>query len=188
MKHSEIRSKIVEAASRLFYQQGYNTTGINEIISEAGIAKATLYAHFKSKEDICIAYLQYKDSTFMKEIEAYARSRPNGEDQVLTVFDFLQQFFEDQDFNGCWCLKTVAEIPKDNEKIKGEIQLQKQKFLRLLQTLITDNIVGLGEEKAEALARKTYLLYEGALSESHLHKSDWPITEARDLGVQLLSA
>ena len=60
MKHSEVKNHIVETASNLFYANGYNLTGINQIISEAGIAKATLYNHFKSKEDICVSYLQYK--------------------------------------------------------------------------------------------------------------------------------
>ena len=187
MKHSEIRNRIIETASNLFYQKGYNATGINEIISEAGIAKATLYAHFKSKEDICVAYLQFKDATFMKDIEEFARSKDKGISQVLAVFDFLQQFFEDQDFNGCWCLKTVAEIPKDNDRVRKEIQSQKEGFLGLISTLINENLTGIEAKRADSLTRKIYLLYEGALSESHLHKNDWPIGEARNLGAQILT-
>ena len=57
MKHSEVKNRIIETASSLFYKNGYNATGINEIISETGIAKATLYNHFKSKEDICLAQI-----------------------------------------------------------------------------------------------------------------------------------
>ncbi|MEL7146310.1 MAG: TetR/AcrR family transcriptional regulator [Bacteroidota bacterium] len=186
MKHSEIRDRIIETASALFYQNGYNATGINEIIAESGIAKATLYAHFKSKEDVCIAYLRHKDVTFMKEIGEFARSKEKGVGQVLAVFDFLQQFFEDQDFNGCWCLKTVAEIPKDNERVKAEIQWQKERFLELIKNLVLDNVPDSGEVAATSLAKRVYLLYEGALSESHLHKSDWPIQEAKDLCAQIL--
>ena len=70
VKHSEVKNRIIETASLLFYKNGYNSTGINEIISEAGIAKATLYNHFKSKEELCLAYLRFKDKTFKEEIEA----------------------------------------------------------------------------------------------------------------------
>ena len=71
MKHALVKDHIIQTASHLFYQNGYNLTGINEIIKEAGIAKATLYNHFKSKEDICIAYLQYKNASFITEIKAF---------------------------------------------------------------------------------------------------------------------
>lgn len=187
MKHSEIRKRIIETASSLFYKNGYNSTGINEIISESGIAKATLYNHFKSKEDICIAYLQYKNTTFLKDIEVFADSKAQGEAQVLAVFDFLQLFFQDNDFNGCWCIKTVAEIPMDNQRIREEIQIQKKDFLNLIEELIHNNLENLSEEEVTSLARRIYLLYEGAIGESHLHQADWPIKEARTLCAQIIS-
>ena len=186
MKHSEVRNRIIETASALFYKNGYNSTGINEIISESGIAKATLYNHFKSKEDICLAYLRFKNSTFLTELEAFAIDQEAGINQVLAIFDFLQQFFQDKDFNGCWCIKTVAEIPKDNERIRNEIQVQKKDFLQLIEKLIKNNLHTYNEQETSSLARKAYLLYESAISESHLHQEDWPIKEARTVCSQLL--
>jgi len=59
MKHGLVKEHIIKTAADLFYTNGYNSTGINEIIKEAGIAKATLYNHFKSKGDVCIAYLKH---------------------------------------------------------------------------------------------------------------------------------
>jgi AcrR family transcriptional regulator len=186
MKHSEIRKRIIETASALFYKNGYNSTGINEIISESGIAKATLYNHFKSKEDICLAYLQFKNSTFLRDLEVFADSRAKGKAQVLAVFDFLQLFFQDNDFNGCWCIKTVAEIPMDNQRIREEIQVQKKDFLQLIEEIINNNVEGLSQEEVTSLARRIYLLYEGAIGESHLHQANWPITEARTMCAQIL--
>lgn len=179
MKHSEVKNRIIETASNLFYKNGYNSTGINEIISESGIAKATLYNHFKSKEDICLAYLRYKNATFLKDINEYVQTKDSGVAQVLGIFDFLQLFFQDNDFNGCWCIKTVAEIPMDNVKIRNEIQLQKKDFLQFIQKLIEDNLKNI--TNVDSLARRIYLLYESAISESHLHKDNWPIMEAKNL-------
>lgn len=181
MKHSEIKQHIIETASFLFYRNGYNSTGINEIISEAGIAKATLYNHFKSKEDICLAYLEFKNTTFLKDIEAYCQSKREGRGRLLALFDFLHEFYQDRDFNGCWCIKTVAEIPKDDIRIKSEIIKQKQMLIALIAQLIENNIGSIDHEDVASLARRIYLLYESAVGESHLHQADWPISEAKSL-------
>lgn len=182
MKHSEIRHTIVSTAAHLFYANGYNKTGINEIIAEAGIAKATLYNHFPSKEDICLAYLQYKHLLFSQEIKAYCLAKPTGKKRVLAIFDFLHDFFKKDDFNGCWCIKTAAEIPRDNIKISTEIKNQKIAFIDFINELICNNL----PNEKESLAKKTYLLYESAVAESHLHKDDWPIREMKHLCSQII--
>lgn len=181
MKDSPVRQKIVETATRLFYEKGYNLTGINEIIKEAEIAKATLYHHFKSKEDICLAYLHYKNDTFTQDISAFVEAAAPGQDQILALFGFLRSFFHDKDFNGCWCLNTISELPKGSDRIREEIQAQKAQLIRYISGLVAKHFPELGEPKQAALARKIYLLYEGALSESHLHGEPWPIEEAEDL-------
>lgn len=186
MKHSEVRQNIIETASFLFYKNGYNLTGINEIISEAGIAKATLYNHFKSKDDICLAYLQFKNGTFLNDIETFCTSKSKGESQLLAVFDFLSLFFKDRDFNGCWCIKTVSEIPKENEKIRKEIQYQKNKFIELLEKLTVDNLPEKSKKETTSIARQIYLLYESAVAESHLHQADWPISSTKQLARHIL--
>ncbi len=186
MKHSEIKQNIIETASFLFYKNGYNSTGINEIISESGIAKATLYNHFKSKEEICLAYLNFKNSTFLADIQTYCESKPQGKKQVLAIFDFLQKFFKTKDFNGCWCIKTIAEIPKDNDRIRVAIQQHKNLFIDFITQLFSDNYNYKGSE-LKSITRQTYLLYEGAVGESHLHQSDWPIKEAKNLCDKIIS-
>lgn len=186
MKHPEIRQRIIETASLLFYKNGYNSTGINEIIFEAGIAKATLYSHFKSKEDICLSYLQFKNEAFLGEIDAYCNSRPKGQPRLLGIFDFLLIFFRDKDFNGCWCLKTVSEIPKDNVRIREEIQKQKKSFIQFIEKLVNNNIGQLSNTDLKTRTNGIYLLYESAVAESHLHQSNWPIKEAKNLCARIL--
>ncbi len=181
VKHSEIKNRIIETASSLFYKNGYNATGINEIISEAGIAKATLYSHFKSKEDLCLAYLQFKEADFIRDIEAFTASRQKGKEQVLAIFDFLHLFFQTKNFNGCWCVKTVSEIPSNNATIRNEIQKQKTAFIQLITKLVKNNLDKMKSQDLHSLSRKIYLLYESAVSESHLHQSDWPIKETKNL-------
>ena len=172
----------METASELFYAKGYNLTGINEIIKEAGIAKATLYSHFSSKEDICLAYLEYKDETFLSNLTAYLETKEEGKDKIFGLFSFLKQFFRDQDFNGCWCINTVSEIPKENQKIRETIQRQKNGLIDLIKRLIDENLPAIeSEQESNQLAKKVYLLYESAIAESHLHRAVWPIDSALEL-------
>ncbi|SFW57294.1 transcriptional regulator, TetR family [Cellulophaga fucicola] len=187
VKHSEIKQNIIETASILFYRNGYNSTGINEIIAEAGIAKATLYNHFKSKEDICLAYLEFMNVTFIKDIKSFCERKPKGEQRVLALFDFLDVFFLQKDFNGCWCIKTVSEIPKDNERIRREIQNQKKNFIALISNLIADNLELKNNKSLDSYARQIYLLYESAVAESHLHQDNWPIKETKNICSQIIT-
>ncbi len=185
MKQSKVKQNIIETASNLFYKNGYNSTGINEIISEAGIAKATLYNHFKSKEDLCLSYLKFKNSTFLEEISKYCIAKPKGKKQVLAIFDFLSSFYNDKDFNGCWCIKTVSEIPKHNEKIRKEIKHQKELFITFISHLVQENIE-INQELIPSLSKQIYLLYESAVAESYLHQKNWPIVETKNLCSKIL--
>jgi AcrR family transcriptional regulator len=183
---SDVKQNIIETASKLFYNNGYNSTGINEVIEKAGIAKATLYNHFKSKEELCVSYLKYMNSNFLSDIVSYCNSKPKGKPQVLAVFDFLQEFFIDKEFNGCWCIKTVAEIPRDNTLIRNEIQNQKKAFIHIISQIVKANIKRKTDIAYSSIAKQIYLLYEGAVGESHLLQKDWPITEARIICSKLI--
>ncbi|MEP0263725.1 TetR/AcrR family transcriptional regulator [Dokdonia sp.] len=186
MKHNLVRQTIVETASRLFYENGYNLTGINEIIKEAGIAKATLYNHFRSKEEICIAYLHYKDQVFFEQLKAFLNTYPKGKKRVVGLFDFLTKFYEGDNFNGCWCLNTVSEIPKENEQIRKVIQDGKEVLINYIEELVGDSLE-LDKEGIKVIAKQIYLLYEGGLSESHLHQDVWPIKTAYSLCEKLIA-
>ncbi len=187
MKNSLVKEHIIQTASKLFYEKGYNLTGVNEIIKVAGIAKATLYSHFKSKEDLCIAFLKYKNTSFLEDIKAHTKMAKIGKVQILALFDFLKDFFNTNDFNGCWCINTVSEIPHNNINIKAEIKAQKLIFLKFIETLITDNTKGLDNSKIESLAKQIYVLYEGSVAESHLHNAIWPIEFAQKTCEKLLN-
>lgn len=187
MKRSLVKQHIIKTASDLFYRKGYNLTGINEIIKEAGIAKATLYHHFASKEDICLAYLTFRNDTFKKDIQNFVDKAEKGKNQLYALFYFLIEFFDQKDFNGCWCINTVAEIPKENEKIRNQIQKQKEEFISFIQKLVENNYNQNSDIENYALARKIYLLYESSIAESKLHQNSWPIDTGLSLCKSILN-
>ncbi len=178
---SDTRDLIIKTASELFYDKGYNLTGINEIIEKAGIAKATLYSHFKSKEDLCIAYLDARDEELLKNIEAFCNAEPKGDDRLTAVLSFLIPFFQDSGFNGCWCIRTLAEVPRDNTRIRTKIKTNKNLLLDFIKELVKENKTALSDEEGNKLATRIYLLYESAVSESHLQNDAWPIYESIDI-------
>jgi len=177
-KSTPARERLINAASQLFYQKGYNKTGINEIIEHANVAKASLYAHFKTKDDLLLAYLNRKEDTFFRDLKNFVEMRVLGRDQIICLFDYLLEIYREKDFRGSWSINTLAEISKDNEKLRKEISDFKERFRAYIKKLVKDNLY---RDDAHSIANKVYILFEGATTESYLHDASWPIMEAKDL-------
>lgn len=187
MQRPNIKQHIIETASNLFYVNGYNATGINEIIAKSEIAKATLYHHFKSKEDICIAYLEQRHQKFLDSLKDFVGGQNKGRQQLVSIFDFLRNMYREGDFHGCWGIKTLGELPPKNKKILNVIQRQKKELLLFLGETVGDNIANISIAETEKISGGIYLLYEGAITESHLHKNDWPIHLAKSIAPSLFA-
>ncbi|MEO9512251.1 MAG: TetR/AcrR family transcriptional regulator [Flavobacteriaceae bacterium] len=187
MGESTLHNRIITSASNLFYINGYNSTGINEIISKSGIAKATLYSHFKSKEDICMAYLNQRHDSFLESLKSYVSKRKKGRNQLLAVFDLLRDMYREEDFQGCWALKTLGELSPKQKKILSIIQKQKKELLLYFGEIVGDNIVNISKAETEKISGGIYLLYESAVTESYLFKNDWPIHMAKSIAPLLFA-
>ncbi len=174
MAKAETRQLIISTAAELFYQKGYNLVGINEIIAQAGIAKATLYSHFKSKEDLCTAYLEEKDTNLITALKAFLDTKRKGENRIVAILEFLLNFYNSKDFRGCWCIRTHAEI-SNNSQVTQQIRDNKANLLRLIETEVQFNLDNLVQPKRIELSRTIYLLYEAAVMESFLLSDAWPI-------------
>lgn len=168
----DTRERILDTASRLFYTQGYNSTGINQVIKEAEVAKASLYQYFPSKEDLLIEYLSVTANETEKSLKAHIAKYKTPKEKVLAIFDFLLKFIKQTEFNGCNFLNVAAEVPHDNEKVRSLIKKQKN-GIRALFTEI------LKPAHKESLADELYLLFDAALITSRVHRDVWPIKTAR---------
>lgn len=184
MRKKVVKDKLVETATRLFYTQGYNRTGINQILEEAGVSKAGMYQNFRSKEEICVAYLQRMDEQLMVDLRKFIADRSDEPKPALLLFDFLQNFFETDQYRGCWCLNTVSEIPKDDITVMQEIRSQKNNFKDYVETLIDPNLPA---QERTARAEMVFLLWEAALAESQVHMQSWPIGRAREMAEKMLN-
>lgn len=178
-----VKERLVNTASELFYQNGYNNTGINEVIEKAKVAKASLYTHFKTKDDLCIAYLQNKEEIFLKDLKAFLKKKPKGKIQILGLFDHLREVYRQDDFKGNACTNILAEIPLNNNKIREEVIQHKSNLNEFVNELVKKNSTNSNPGK---LANKLMLLYEGAMTQSYVVQDSWPIKEAKDMALTLL--
>ena len=170
------RERILEKASVLFHQQGYNSTGINQIISEANVAKASFYQHFKSKDDLCIEFLNRRhDYWFSKLIDFTSKSK-NQKEKVVSAFDFIMQMNERENFRGCSFLNILSEISKEQESILKVIQSHKNDLRIFFNQLVKD----------ELLATHIYLLFESAIIESQLFKSNEIVNQSKAITTSLI--
>lgn len=182
-----IKDRIMDTVNELFYKNGYHTTGVNEIIEKADIAKATLYHHFNSKETICIHYLDSKHRVFMGELTHYVTAKPKGKAQLLAIFDFLRDLYRAGNFYGCWAQKTLGELSPKDKNIHQVIQAQKKELLLFLGEIVGDNIAHISKAETEKISGGLYLLFESAITESHLHQNDWPIHLAKSVAPSLFA-
>jgi len=185
MKKQNVKQHIITTASKLFYENGYNATGVNEIISKAEIAKATLYHHFRAKEEICIAYLVQYHNNFMDELKSFISKKSESKAKLLGVFDFLRDLYRKEGFNGCWNIKTLGELPKKEKKILSVIQQQKKELLLFMNEIVGTCFINISKAETEKISGGLYLLYESAITESRLHQNDWPIFTAKSIATNL---
>jgi len=171
----KVRERIVETATTLFHKQGYRSTGINQIITEANVAKGSFYYNFKSKEEVCIASLDARHLYWFDQLKAFVAKQtstaPGSKPAILTAFDFLKAMNTREDFRGCNFLNILAELSPEETGILNVIQNHKQDLRVYLASLLPNT----------AQSDHVYLLFESAIMESKLYRAQWPIVKAREI-------
>jgi AcrR family transcriptional regulator len=114
------RDRVLEAAYRLFSRHGIRAVGIDRIVAEAGVAKMSLYRHFRSKEELVLAFLELREQRFTREWLEVEIERRGGSprDRLLAVFDLFDEWFQADDFHGCTFISTMLEVAGDGDRIE----------------------------------------------------------------------
>src|ERR1700679_3963821 len=124
-RKNAIRQRVVETASRLFYKQGYANTGINQLIEESGVVKSSVYAAFRTKEDILMAYLESAGAMSDEALQAAADRYDDPKNRVLAIFDYLIRLVREPAYYGCNFLNIIFEVPFEAERVVKQVQKQK---------------------------------------------------------------
>jgi AcrR family transcriptional regulator len=184
------RDVLVDTALRLFYTQGFNATGIDKILAESGVAKMTMYKHFKSKDELILAALMRRDEQFRAWLTSEmqkAASDPRG--QLLAMFDALEDWFKGNafkgmGFSGCAFINASSEFAKLDHpahKIAAEHK-------RCVLEHIADLCTKAGAEDPAQLAEQLALLKEGAIVTAQVRGMPESAQIAKTMAIALLDA
>lgn len=154
------RDQLVETALNLFYKQGFNATGIDKILAEAGVAKMTLYKHFKSKEELIQAVLRLRDERFREWLMDYVEQRADTpRERLLALFDAHDEWFSKKGFRGCLFLNAAAEFSQIAESIADLANEHK----RMIHAYVRGLASAAGARNSDRLADWLTLLLDGAI-------------------------
>jgi AcrR family transcriptional regulator len=170
------RRRILDTASRVFYEKGTLAVGVNELAAEAGVSKVTLYRHFDSKEALVAAYLRVRS----ERVSAWLREVSQGLDpkaRVLALFDALEQWFADPAFNGCALVNGAIEARGAQTEARAIAAAHLDRYIDLLQELTGDG---------EHLARQLLILVEGARTVAFVKNDPTAARDAKAAAAVLL--
>ncbi len=154
------RERVLDAAYDLFSRAGVNGVGIDAVIAEAGVAKATLYRHFPSKDDLVLAFLERREERWTRGlVEAEARRRgETPEEQLLAVFDVFDDWFRGQNFDTCAFINVLLELGVEHPAGRASID-----HLSNIRSVVRELADEAGLCDTDALARSWHILMKGSI-------------------------
>jgi AcrR family transcriptional regulator len=155
------RQRILDSAYELFSRRGVRATGIDEVIKNASVAKATLYRHFSSKDELVLAFLQQREQLWTKGwVEDEARRRADTpEEQLLAIFDLFHEWFQKEDFEGCSFINVLLEM-NDRRTPIGKASAEHLNTIRSIIRSLADEA---GLREPEQFAHSWHILMKGSI-------------------------
>lgn len=184
-RRSPKRELLLDTAFRLFYEGGYHAVGIDKILAESGLAKMTLYHHFKSKDELIAAALDRR-ALQIRDLRsgALAAAGPEPLAKLSAIFDAYGHWFETPDFRGCAFIRAIGEYPDEDSPIKQLVKTEKQVLIDTFAAIAAD----LPAADPQALAQQLYLLAEGSIVRAHTFKDSSAAKTAKTAALALAQA
>jgi AcrR family transcriptional regulator len=176
------RERLLEAASELFYDEGVHTVGIDRVIERAGVAKASLYNTFGSKDELVRAYLERRHEGTSARITRYLERYTTPRERLLGVFEAQGELFADPGFRGCAFVSASAESP-------GEaVSRAADDYRGWVRGLLTGLAREAGAAEPEKLGRQLHMIYDGASLSARMDHDSSSSVAARAAAAALLDA
>ncbi|GGU71305.1 TetR family transcriptional regulator [Streptomyces albospinus] len=167
----DVRTRILDAAEKLFYERGIQAVGMDELRTAAGVSLKRLYGTFPAKHDLVEAYLRRRDEHWRASLAAYVDAHSGTPGAApLAVFDWLETWFAAPDFRGCAFINAYGELGATSEgvgRVTREHKLALRTYLadlvRPLAATASDEAAGPGGVTT-VLAGQLALLIDGAIT------------------------
>ena len=180
----QAREKILATAFRLFYAQGLRAAGIDTIIAESGVAKATFYKYFPAKDDLILAYLEKVDGVWTGQLHAAAEAAgPDPAARLVGLFDALTSACRRDGYRGCAFINAAAESASGTRVHERTVAHKEH-----IRAWIRDLAVQAGAPDPDQLARSLTLVLDGGLASGVLDADPAAATAARQTAAQIVSA
>jgi AcrR family transcriptional regulator len=176
------RDRLLQAASELFYAEGVQSVGIDRVIERAGVAKASLYSTFGSKEGLVCAYLNARHEETLARLRSAIAATEDPIERLLAVFDAQARLFHTPDFHGCAFTAAATEAPSG-----GRIDAAAQSYRHDIHVLFNELAVAAGVPDPELLASQLQLVYDGGGLAANLDKNPEIATAARAAASALIA-
>ena len=157
------RDRLLAAANELFYEEGVHTVGIDRVIERAGVAKATLYSTFGSKDELIRSYLDSRYAARKECISTEVASHDTPRQRLLSAFDVLSESISKPGYHGCAFVNASAEADPSSPILP--VVDEYRTWLRTLLADLADlaDLAGAaGAADPGQLARQLMMLYDGA--------------------------
>src|SRR2546423_2188201 len=154
------RERILDAAYALFSRRGIQAVGVNEVIERAGVATATLYRHFPSKDELVLAFLDLREQRWTKDlIEAEAMRRgSNPEERLFAIFDVLDEWFHRDDFEAGSFIKVLLELGPNHPAGGASVR-----HLEQIRAIVRRLAEEAGLRDTDSFAHSWHILMEGSI-------------------------
>ncbi len=177
------RERLLNAANKLFYEEGIHTVGIDRVIESAGVAKASLYSTFGSKDELVRAYLTQRMNERRKRIEQSMSGHSSPRARLLAIFDGLGELIARPTFRGCAFQRASAE-----GSTGAAAQSVCDESRSWLRSLLLELAQGAGAKDPARLAQQLVVLYDGVVAAARMDRDPSTGAAAHDMAVTLIDA
>jgi AcrR family transcriptional regulator len=179
MEKTSSRQRLIDAAIRRFYRDGFRNVGIDQVLTDVGISKTAFYKHFESKEDLMIAALEMQNRWLQDTFRAMIRERGGltAISQLYAVLDVVENIIESDEYQGCMFVNVAMEFPLPHEPAHVLASQNKQAIEDIVHALAVE----VGATDPRALAQELCLIMEGAYVTRHITGNKHTIEIARQI-------
>lgn len=177
------RERLLAAADALFYEEGVHSVGIDRIIDRAGVAKATLYSTFGSKDELVRCYLTGRHEARVARLTTAIAGYTDPRDRLLAVFESLEKTVTRNGFRGCAFLNASAETQPG-----GAVEEMSNLSRSWTRSLFATEAAAAGIADPDALAEQLLVLYDGAMVAAQMDRNPMAAQAAHSMAALLIDA
>jgi AcrR family transcriptional regulator len=179
------RERILQTARSLFYQKGVTNVGVDEIVATSGVAKATLYKYFPSKDDLILEFMRRGENEWLDWLKGAVEGlESNPKKRVFAVYKAYEEGFKLPEFRGCMLTNTFIELGEIEHQAREVLVDYKEKVRGYLEELAKDA----GVKNSQEVSKQLMVLLEGASNLANAQRSSEPAVTARQMAEMVIRA